>query len=79
MSTYSSTQWTCDRCGFKEEAGARNATAGQPIGWASLYEVTPVLMNPGEWQYRPDQICQACRDSFHEWFMSPAADSGPVQ
>lgn len=70
MSTYSSTQWSCDRCGAMEELGARNAGVEQPIGWASLYEVKPPLKNPSENDLRPDQICRACLDSFHDWFTS---------
>lgn len=73
MSIYRSTKWTCDRCGRKEEIGARNAAVEQPIGWAAVYEVTPPLKNPSESDRRAEQICRECRDSYHDWFTHPEA------
>lgn len=68
MSTYTSTEWTCDRCGFKVEVGAHASPPEQPLGWAALYEVRPPLMSPSESPNRPEQICPACLSAYFEWF-----------
>jgi hypothetical protein len=69
VSTYTSTEWTCDRCGCKEEASA-GGLRDQPMGWAALWEVKPPLMNPNESDKKPEQICRACVDAYYDWFTS---------
>jgi hypothetical protein len=68
MSIYRAIEWTCDRCGKKQQLSL-DAYGGteQPLGWAALYEVTPPLKASSESDRAPQQVCEACRKSYHEW------------
>lgn len=69
MSTYTSTQWTCDRCGYKTEV-----VSEQPFGWAALYYIRPPLKNPTEDDKLPDQVCPTCLDAYFDWFTAGRKD-----
>lgn len=71
MSQYTSTQWTCDRCGQRTIVGSHE-TPEQPFGWGALWLVRPPLMAPADSDQRPDQVCPDCINAYFGWFTAGA-------